>query len=119
MPVIKDKVNPVRDGVLIAGYHPFADWRTASGGRPYRGIRTKTHTFVRDRNGPWLLFDNVTDPCQLENIVNLSKTKSIQQHLDAELSNILEEQGDDFETPEELRARWGYQVNDNEEIPYR
>ncbi len=107
-----------RDGVLIASYHPFADWRTARGGRPYRGVRTATHTFVRDRNGPWLLFDNEADPFQLDNLVNRTDLARVQRRLDDELTGILVQQGDAFESAEQLRARWVYTVGDDEAIPY-
>ncbi len=109
---------PEREGVLIASYHPFADWRTARGGRPYRGIRTDKYTFVRDRNGPWLLFDNLEDPFQLENKVNQNNLENIQTHLDTELDKILVEQSDAFERPETLRKHWNYNVNDREAVPY-
>lgn len=105
-------------GVLIASYHPFADWRTERGGRAYRGIRTERYTFVRDLNGPWLLFDNKEDPYQLKNVVNKKAFKKVQEKLDNELEKLLKSQNDAFETPEELRKRWNYQVDDFEEIPY-
>ncbi len=108
---------PDRAGVLIANYHPFADWRTERGGRPYRGIRTARHTFVRDRNGPWMLFDNREDPYQLTNLVNKAAAADLQQRLDAELGRILAAQGDAFEPPEALRQRWGYTLDDDEAIP--
>ena len=111
--------SPARTGVLIASYHPFADWRSARGGRPYRGIRTERYTFVRDRNGPWLLFDNAADPFQLDNRVNQSAFAHIQSELDTELSAMLAEQNDTFERPEDLRRRFGYEVDDREEIPIR
>ena len=118
-PVWAGEGGSERTGVLIASYHPFADWRTGRGGRPYRGIRTQRHTFVRDRNGPWLLFDNLEDPFQLDNLVNRAGVAQVQQSLDAELAAILQAQGDAFEAPEALRQRWGYAVDDQECIPYR
>ena len=117
-PVVDGVSRPDRQGVLIANYHPFADWRTAQGGRPYRGLRTRRHTFVRDRNGPWLLFDNEADPLQLHNRVNTSDVADVQRRLDAELADLLRRQGDAFEAPEALRHRWGYRINDRESIPY-
>ncbi|MBN2452066.1 MAG: sulfatase [Lentisphaeria bacterium] len=117
-PVIEGAGGTGREGVLIAAYHPFADWRTARGGRPYRGIRTETHTFVRDRNGPWLLFDNRADPYQKTNLVNTAATASVQQCLDAELRRILALQNDPFDPPEVLRQTWKYHVDDQECIPY-
>lgn len=110
--------QPERDGVLIANYHPFADWSTARGGRPYRGIRTERYTYVRDLNGPWLLFDNQADPFQLDNLVNKSVGKSVQQELESQLQNILEAQNDPFAPPENLRQHWGYVIDDAECIPY-
>lgn len=106
-----------RPGVLIANYHPFNDWRTERGGRPYRGIRTRRHTFVRDRNGPWLLFDNHQDPFQMTNLVNKPAQAAVQRELDQALSALLAEQNDRFEAPEELRARYGYTVDEEEQIP--
>ena len=117
-PALAGETGEGRTGVLIACYHPFADWRTARGGRPFRGIRTQRHTFVRDRNGAWLLFDNVEDPFQMEILVNRAAAVPIQQSFDAELTRILESQGDTFESLEALRKRWDYAVDDDEAIPY-
>lgn len=117
-PLLDSGTAPEREGVLIANYHPFADWRVSRGGRPYRGIRTKRYTFVRDLNGPWLLFDNLTDPYQLENMVNKSGFADVQHRLDLALARILKEQKDDFEKPEKLRKRWNYKIDDMEQIPY-
>ncbi|MEW6753058.1 MAG: sulfatase [Candidatus Latescibacterota bacterium] len=119
VPLIEGAGGRRRAGVLIAAYHPFADWCTARGGRPYRGLRTERYTFVRDRNGPWLLFDNQDDPYQLADRVNQAALRPVQQELDAQLRELLAEQGDSFEQPEQLRQRWGYAVDDVEAIPYR
>jgi arylsulfatase A-like enzyme len=117
-PVLAGTGSLQRVGALFASYHPFADWRTARGGRPFRGIRTARNTFVRDRNGPWLLFDNLEDPFQLDNLVNQLATAELQANLDGELSGILDEQGDAFESPAALRERWGYSVDDKESTSY-
>jgi len=118
LPVIENGDKPNREGVLIANYHPFADWRTERGGRPYRGVRTERYTYVRDKNGPWLLFDNEQDPYQLKNQVNKKAFAEIQQKLNTHLDAVLAEQDDKFEPPAELRQRWGYSVRDDEAIPY-
>ncbi len=117
-PALDSGIKPERSGVLIANYHPFADWRTERGGRPYRGIRTEHHTFVRDRNGPWLLFDNQQDPYQQTNLINKSAFNELQTKLDAELEQMLNEQNDPFDPPETLRKKWQYQIDDQENIPY-
>jgi hypothetical protein len=88
------------------------------GGREYRGVRTKRHTYVRDLNGPWLLYDNERDPYQLENLVGKSEYADIQSELDAMLNRKLEETGDRFLTAEEHISQWGYKVDKNNTVPY-
>lgn len=117
-PMLTDDAAAPADAVLIANYHPFADWRTARGGRCYRGLRTEQYTYVRDRNGPWLFYDNSADPHQLENLVNQRAVREAQSSLDIQLNHLLASMGDEFDTPETLRLHYGYSVDDLEEIPY-
>jgi arylsulfatase A-like enzyme len=65
--------------------------------RPYRGIRTPTHTYVRDRNGPWLLYDNQRDPWQLENLLDSQGTKAVPPELERNLQEWLDRTRDRFE----------------------
>ena len=50
---------------------PFGEFERSKGGREYRAVRTAHRTYVRDLNGPWLLFDNDTDPYQQSNLIGL------------------------------------------------
>lgn len=104
--------------VLIASYHPFADWCTRRCGRPYRGVRTERYTYVCDKNGPWLLFDNKHDPYQLDNRVNRKAMEEVQTQQENALNAILDQQNDNFQTPRQLRETWGYDVDDSESIPF-
>jgi arylsulfatase A-like enzyme len=38
--------------------------------KAYRGIRTPRYTYVRDSDGQWLLYDNVSDPYQMQNLLD-------------------------------------------------
>ena len=78
--------------------------------REYRGVRTSRYTYVRDLKGPWLLYDNEEDPYQLENLCNRPEMRAVQTHLDDVLSDLLEEQNDEFATGHELLDRWGYEM---------
>jgi arylsulfatase A-like enzyme len=89
---------------------PFANYSYGNGGREYRGVRTSRYTYVRDLEGPWLLYDNEEDPYQLENLCNQSDMESVQTHLEGLLSDLLKEQNDTFETGQELLDRWGYEI---------
>lgn len=103
--------NQEERAVLIANYAPFADFSVQRGGRPYRGLRTKRYTYVRDLNGPWLLFDNQEDPFQLRNRVHDPDPilRQVQEQLEKSLDQLLTERGDSFERPDDLRQRFGYQ----------
>jgi arylsulfatase A-like enzyme len=110
--------TPQVDGALLMCPAPFGQWTRKVGGREYRGVRTKRHTYVRDLNGPWLLYDNERDPYQLENLVGKPEYADIQSELDAMLNRKLEETGDRFLTAEEHISQWGYKVDKNNTVPY-
>jgi arylsulfatase A-like enzyme len=65
--------------------------------RPYRAIRTRTHTYARDLSGPWLLFDNQADPYQQDNLVGDEGSAELLAKLDAMLDGWLEQTNDTFE----------------------
>jgi hypothetical protein len=64
--------------------------------RPYRGVRTATHTYVRDRSGPWLLYDNEKDPYQQNELLASRGKGAIPSECERELSQWLERTGDYF-----------------------
>jgi arylsulfatase A-like enzyme len=77
----------------------------------WRGVRTKRYTYIRDLNGPWLLYDNQTDPYQMTNIVNDPTFAAVQADLEQQLQTLLCQTGDTFQSRSELVARCGYIVN--------
>ena len=72
--------------------------------RPYRGIRTRTHTYVKDRAGPWLLYDNERDPYQVNNLVSSGDSRSVPPELERELQEWLDRTGDLFEDTDYYKA---------------
>lgn len=62
----------------------------------YRGVRTRTHTYARTLKGPWLMYDNRSDPYQMHNLAadsaHLKTRAELDRLLDAELRRV----GDDF-----------------------
>lgn len=65
--------------------------------RPYRGVRTRTHTYVRHRQGPWFLYDNAADPLQIHNLVQEWGPSAVPPELDRLLDDWLQRTGDTFE----------------------
>jgi arylsulfatase A-like enzyme len=104
---------------LITCPAPFGQWGRAQGGREYRGVRTTRYTYCRDLRGPWLLYDNETDPFQLNNLVDQPAHAARQRRLDDRLNALLKKTRDEFLPGPELIARSGYVVNPkNETVDY-
>jgi arylsulfatase A-like enzyme len=93
---------------LITCPVPFHQWNYSRGGREYRGVRTRTHTYVRDLKGPWLLYDNVADPYQLNNLVGNPKATKLQADLEAVLARKLRETNDEFRDGQYYMDLWSY-----------
>ncbi|MDX9975430.1 MAG: sulfatase [FCB group bacterium] len=110
--------QPETDAALIMCVAPFGQFTRAQGGREYRGIRTKRYTYVRDLNGPWLLFDNKKDPHQLENLCGKSEVRDLQAKLEKKLQEKLKERHDDFLPAEEYVKMWGYAVDETGTVRY-
>jgi arylsulfatase A-like enzyme len=89
-------IDPKDTLALITCPIPFGNWNRSHGGRAYRGIRTPRYTYVRDRKGPWLLFDDKKDPYQMHNLINNPTYSEIQGKLNKRLNQKLNENEDHF-----------------------
>jgi len=117
---------PDDDSALLAAYCNFGNWpRIAArpgvaplyAAREYRGLRTRTHTYVEDRSGPWLLYDNEADPCQMRNLAAEPAARALCDDLAARLRRRREALGDDFRPGPEYVREWGYEVDASGTIP--
>ena len=81
-------------------------------------MRTKRHTYVEDEDGPWLLYDNETDPYQQTNLIDSPDAAQTRKELHEELVAWMEEIGDDGASKDELVARFGYEVDERGVVPY-
>lgn len=84
----------------------------------YRGIRTMQYSYIRTHDGPWLLYDNQSDPYQMKNLADLPEHSDLQKELDSKLQTMLKERGDKFPTKAEAVAAWGYTLGQGRHIPY-
>jgi len=61
----------------------------------YRAVRTMQYSYVKSTYGPFMLFDNLADPHQMNNLVNTQELTQVQKNLDSmlhyELSKIDDE----------------------------
>lgn len=102
------------DIALTMAIAPFAEYT----GLPWRGVRTSRYTYARRLDGPWLLFDNETDPYQLHNLVDRTEAAPLQAEMEGYLTRLLEERGDPFEPASYYLEKYGYQVDEKGAIPY-
>ncbi len=110
--------DPSEDVALISCPHPFGEFERANGGREYRGLRTQRYTYARTLDGPWLLYDNETDPYQQHTLVGHPDYADVQADLEAKLQQVLKTRGDDFLPGMTYIQRWGYTVNERGTVPY-
>ena len=110
--------DPSGGAALIYCPHPFGQFLRTDGGREYRGLRTHTHTYARDLNGPWLLYDNESDPYQLENLVNRPEVASLQSEMESRLQGKLAERNDEFLPGETYIEKWGYPLDKTGTVPF-
>jgi hypothetical protein len=103
------------------GIAPFAvlTGAAAANNREYRAIRTSHFTYVRDRNGPWLMYDDEIDPYQTNNLVNQPASVALQARLDSELQAELAKRGDEFLDGQSYIHLWGFtDVYPGGSLPY-
>jgi arylsulfatase A-like enzyme len=110
--------DPSDGAALLSCPHPFGQWHRQIGGREYRGLRTKRYTYARSLQGPWLLYDNEADPYQMENLVGRPDAAELLKELDQCLNARLSLMGDEFLTGDDYLQLWGYEVDEQETVPY-
>ncbi len=116
--IIKGKEKVDDNAALIACIAPFGQWPRMRGGVEYRGVRTKRYTYAKKLDGPWLLYDNETDPYQMNNLIGKPEYETLQKEMEMLLVQKLKETNDDFLPGDEYIKQWGYQVDETGTIPY-
>lgn len=78
------------------------DEAVRSGKPEWRGLRTEQWTYAESTTeGPWLLFDNLSDPLQTTNLIDSDHHQQTRESLKATLAGYLEKTADPFvSTPE-------------------
>jgi len=117
--VLRGTEMPRNNAVLLTCPSPFGQWnRVTGGGREYRGVRSRRYTYVRDLDGPWLLYDNMTDPYQLDNLCANPEYARVQGKLDELLWEKLAATNDEFLPGPEYIRMWGHIVDETGTVRY-
>ena len=113
---VRDQVEMEDHVALYMSVVPFAVNNHLDPG--YRAIRTHRHTFVRTSEDALYLFDDIEDPYQLNNLADTAGAAEVQRQLEQELSRQLDKIGDPFREEEYYLNRWGYEVDEEKQVPY-
>ncbi len=93
------KRSDQQDAVLLMKMQPGGGPWVINAATPWRGVRTKTHTYARlEDGGPWILYDNKNDPYQMKNLVNDPAHKALQDEMEATMQALLKKAHDPFDS---------------------
>jgi len=106
--------KPEDRAVLFMNVSPFG----AGDRKGFRGIRTARYTYVRDSDGPWLMYDNETDPYQMTNLLDQPEYAALQKQLERKLQFKLKQTSDKLQPKQHYLKEWGYTVDRWGNIPY-
>ena len=81
------------ESVFINNYAAFDQ---AIGLKPWRGVRTKQYTYARWLQGSAILFDNISDRYQLENLALLPEHQPLMEEMEEKLQYWLNRLDDPF-----------------------
>ena len=118
-PAILGEEQPTGDGAYLLNVFPFHDWVPTRDRRAceWRGLRTDRYTYAINHDGPWLLYDNEQDPCQMTNLVASAEHDVLREEFDATLQRMMQRRGDEFLPGLEYMRRWEYLLNEKGDIP--
>lgn len=104
-------INPdpnIDRAVLVMNVAPF----TGNFKDPaYRAIRTKQYTYAKTNKGASMLFNNLEDPYQMNNLVDNPEFDALQDDLDSKLISALHNIGDEFGTRDYYLKKWNYSID--------
>jgi arylsulfatase A-like enzyme len=104
--ILLGQAQDTRDAVLIANYTSNWDFlQTGTSWPEWRGVKTKQYTYCLWLTGGEELYDNLTDPFQMTNLVADGTQAPALEQLRARMWQLLAEAHDDFR-PGTSYAEW-------------
>jgi arylsulfatase A-like enzyme len=109
--LIKSPDPDIDRAALIMNVCPFD---SEYSNKEYRGIRTKQYSYVCSHKGAFMMFDNIRDPHQMDNLLGQSEYNGLQKELDKKLNEELKKIGDEnFKSRKYYLRKWGLKINDS------
>ena len=112
--VITNPEQAVDKAALVINVSPFA----RKNDDEYRGIYTDRYAYVKNLEGPWLLFDHDKDSLQMNNLVGKPGYEDLQQEMEVKLQAELDRIGDEFRPRDYYIEKWDYELTEGGYISY-
>ncbi len=113
---VRDRVEVDGHVALYMSISPFSRVNYLDVG--YRALRTRQYTWARKSDGECHLYDDLSDPYQLNNLVDDPVTAVAKKELEQLLTHLLAEIGDPFREESYYLEKWGYEVDEMGNVPY-
>lgn len=114
-PILRNPDKQKDRAVLFMSVSPFATTHFTE----YRGIKTARYTYVKTPDEATMLFDNVADPYQMNNLLGKPESQKLQNKMDRLLVKELKAIGDeDFKHGQYYLDKWGYDFKEGHSAPY-
>jgi len=97
---IRAEKGPLHDSIPIMDILP-ADEALRWNAKEWRGVRTERYTYARWRDAGWVLYDNLEDPFQQNNLIRDTAHRRLREELEVKLQAWLKKLGDRFLTGEQ------------------
>jgi len=115
--VVKNPEKQIDRAVIFMSIYPVAITHFSE----YRAIKTKRYTYVKTAEKAIMLFDNLLDPYEMNNLINKPESKKLQIKMNALLQKKLKSIGDaNFKTYQYYLHKFGFDdlSKDGREVPY-
>jgi arylsulfatase A-like enzyme len=115
--VVKGPMKNKERAVLYMSVYPFAQKRFSE----YRAIKTNRYTYVKTPTEAIMLFDNINDPYEINNLINKAAYNDLQNKMELVLQKKLKSIGDsDFKHYRYYLDKFGFNDlgNDGNSAPY-
>jgi arylsulfatase A-like enzyme len=115
--VVKNPLKQKDRAVVFMSVYPVGNTKFSE----YRAVKTNQYTYVKTPDKATMLFDNLSDPYEMNNLVNVPAYRDLQNRMDKLLQKQLKAIGDpDFKPYQYYLDKFGFEDigKDGQEIPY-
>jgi arylsulfatase A-like enzyme len=98
---------PLPNRTIYIADQSCVDQAIGMGITPWRGIKTTRYTYARNTQGPWVLFDDIRDPYQQDNLIGVPGMANLAERLDDVLLDQMELFDDKLLDVEDAMQEWG------------